>query len=263
MVDGYLTTVVWSILKCGFLQQEALLPLHSLMCHSKSCQQCRNKLYNNTHRHTHTPFNSPWSTTTRVDWYQKKHSPTHTHPDRWTSFINLLHLLWSIASSLFNLHAWPSFFYNLCPGPLWSSSILGPSTSYSIHFFTQSSSSFHSTCPYHRSLFCCSTNVISSVPNLSHLLTWKSVFYLNATHPSDHSHLCSLKCQVSLPCNLLFCTQLLYNLPFIINDTFLCSGTNYLNLFQPVRILASTAVSASPSTLNMSPSTYPLSPALH
>jgi len=99
--------------------------------------------------------------------------------------------------------------------------------------------------------------------SLSHLLTWKSVFYLNATHPSDHSHLCSLKCQVSLPCNILFCTQLLYNLPFIINDTFLCSGTNYLNLFQPVRILASTAASASPSTLNMSPSTYPLSPALH
>jgi len=120
-----------------------------------------------THTDTHTPFNGPWSTTTRVDRYQKKHSPTHTHPDRWTSFINFLRLLWSIASSLFNLHAWPSFFYNLCPGPLWSSSILGPSTSYSIHFFTQSSSSFLSTCPYHRSLFCCSTNVISSVPNLS------------------------------------------------------------------------------------------------
>jgi len=28
------------------------------------------------------------------------------------------------------------------------------------------------------------------------LSAWKSAFYLNATHPSDHSHLCSLKCHL-------------------------------------------------------------------
>jgi len=44
---------------------------------------------------------------------------------------------------------------------------LAPSTSYSIHFFTQSLSSFHNTCPYHCSLFCCSTEIISSNPSLS------------------------------------------------------------------------------------------------
>jgi len=33
---------------------------------------------------------------------------------------------------------------------------LESSTSYSIHFFTQSVSSFRNTCPYHCSLFCCS-----------------------------------------------------------------------------------------------------------
>ena len=44
---------------------------------------------------------------------------------------------------------------------------LGPSTSYSMHFFTQSSSSFRSTCPYQRSLFCCNTNAMSSIPSLS------------------------------------------------------------------------------------------------
>ena len=39
--------------------------------------------------HTHTqPFNSLWSGTTQVGRYQKKHSPTHTHPDHRTSFIN-------------------------------------------------------------------------------------------------------------------------------------------------------------------------------
>jgi len=61
--------------------------------------------------------------------------------------------------------------------------------------------------------------------------------------------------QVSLPCNMLLHTQLLYNLPVIINDTSLLvsSGTNCLNLFQPIRLLAYTAASASPFTLSMSP----------
>jgi len=36
-----------------------------------------------------------------------------------------------------------------------------------IHFFTQSLSSFSNTCPYHRSLFCCSTEIMSSSPNFS------------------------------------------------------------------------------------------------
>ena len=122
----------------------------------------------NTHTHTHTkPFNGPLSRTGRVGRYQKKHSPTHTHPDHQTCFINILHLLQSIASSLFNLCAWQSFsttsvqvFFGLPVG-------LGPSTSSSMHFFTQSSSSFHSTCPYHCRLFCCSTEIMSSIPNIS------------------------------------------------------------------------------------------------
>jgi len=59
------------------------------------CNQCSVKI------HTHTqPFNSRCSGTTRVGRYQKKRSPTHTHPGHWTSFINFLHLLHSIASSV-------------------------------------------------------------------------------------------------------------------------------------------------------------------
>ena len=38
------------------------------------------------------PFNGLWSGTTRVGRYQKKHSPTHTHPDHRASFITFLHL---------------------------------------------------------------------------------------------------------------------------------------------------------------------------
>jgi len=79
----------------------------------------------------------------RVGRYQKKHSPTHTHPDHRTSFINFLHLLRSIASYVFSfyvldspLQTTPSLqvLFGLLVG-------LGPSTSYSTHFFTQSSSS--------------------------------------------------------------------------------------------------------------------------
>jgi len=51
---------------------------------------------------------------------------------------------------------------------------LAPSTSYSIpvHFFTQSLSSFHNTCPYHRNLFCCSTDYRDYVIALSNRNTY-------------------------------------------------------------------------------------------
>ena len=58
------------------------------------------------HYNTHTqPFNGLLSGTTRVGRYQKKHSPTDTHPDDRTSFIIFLHLQQSTASSLFSLRA--------------------------------------------------------------------------------------------------------------------------------------------------------------
>ena len=93
--------------------------------------------------HTHTqPFNGLWSGTTRVGRYLRKHSPTQTHPDHQTSFIIFLHLQRSMASTLFILRAWQSscttslqVLFGLPLG-------LRPWTLYSIHFFTQSSSSF-------------------------------------------------------------------------------------------------------------------------
>jgi len=56
------------------------------------------------------PFYGPLSRTTRVSWYQKKHSPTHhPDPDHHPIFISFLHLPRSIASSLSKLRAWQSF----------------------------------------------------------------------------------------------------------------------------------------------------------
>ena len=50
-------------------------------------------------------FNGRLSVTTQVGRYQKKHSPTHTHPGQRTSFIIFLYLQQSMASSLFSLRA--------------------------------------------------------------------------------------------------------------------------------------------------------------
>jgi len=110
------------------------------------------------------PFNSLWSGTTRVGQYQKKHSPTHTHPDRRTFFINFLHLLRSVASyPLCSVYLLDSPLWQPLSRPLWSWTLYF----HTMHFFTQSSSSFYSTCPYQCGLFCCDTNAVSSIPTLS------------------------------------------------------------------------------------------------
>jgi len=119
--------------------------------------------------HTHNHFTALWilSRTTQVSRYQKKHSPTHTYCDHQSSLICFLHQLWSMASSLFNILAWQCFstislqvFFGLSLGQ-------AHSTSYSIHFFNQSLSSFRSTWPCHIKLFCCGTEIMSSNVSVS------------------------------------------------------------------------------------------------
>jgi len=107
------------------------------------------------------------SGTTQVSQYQKKHSPTQTDRGHQLSFMCFIHLIWSTASCPLNPRTWQSFstislqvFFGLLLG-------LAPSTSYSIHFFTQSLSSIRNICPYHRNLFRCSTKIMSSNPSLS------------------------------------------------------------------------------------------------
>jgi len=110
---------------------------------------------------THNCFTALWilSGTTRMSRYQKKHSPTHTYRGHQSSLICFLHLLWSMASCLFNLCVWQSFstiyvqvFFGL---PL----SLTPSTSYSIHLFTNHCLLFAAHA-HTINLFCCSTNIV-------------------------------------------------------------------------------------------------------
>ena len=152
---------------------------------------------------------------------------TLTHPPSWSSS-NLYELLPSttIHSILHvQFHAWQyvctTSFHVLFGLPLG----LKPSTSYSIHFFTQSVSSFRSTCPHHHNLFCCNINIISSIPSLSlnpllGTLSFTLTLHIHLTifisarwSATSFSFLTG---QVSLLCSILLCTQLLYSLPLLI-----------------------------------------------
>ena len=113
-----------------------------------------------------------------------------TYPDHYPTFISFFHVLWSIASSLFNLCALQSFCTTSVEVLFGLPLGLKPSTSYCIHFFTQSVSSFRNTCPCHRSLF-------AVVPRLYHLFlvclpTLYLRFYL---WPWHHTFIWPFLCQ--------------------------------------------------------------------
>jgi len=176
-----------------------------------------------------------------MSWYQKKHSPCHTYRGHQSPLICFIHLIrpWHppysvhIPDNLFSTVSLQVFFDQ----PLG----LAPSTSYSIHFFTQIIVFFlqQMAIPSHP--------VFTVVPRLCRLIF--------------------LAGQVSLQCNILLCTQLLYNLPLTINDISLLvsNGTNCLNLFLQFEF-------SSPqlhqhlhphSTCHLNNKTYPLTPDLH
>ena len=140
-------------------------------------------------------FYGPLSGTTWVSRYQKKHSPTH-HPDHHPIFIRFFHLPRSIASSMVQMTCL-AIFMHLFPCPLWSTSwsaalhLIFHTFLYPISVF----SSQHMPIPSQPALLQYQYYIIYSQSS-SQLLTWNSVFYLNILHPSDHSHLCSLKCHL-------------------------------------------------------------------
>ena len=172
--------------------------------------------------------------------YQKKQSSAHTHPDYQTSFINFLHLLWSIASSLFSLRAWQSFSTDL---EIYTNNTVYPFLCYEYPYTIRFSLVFllvldhllHTRCissPSHYLLFVAHAHTVTAcsavIPMLCHLyLVSLSVPYLEIFFSlMPHIHLTILISarwsatsfsflagQVSLPCNILLRTQLLYNLP--------------------------------------------------
>jgi len=94
-----------------------------------------------------------------------KETFTHSHlPDHQSTFICFLHLLWSIASSLFNLCAWQSFCTTSLQVLFGLPLGLAAFTSYFIHFFTNHCLLF--TTHAHTSITC-----FAVVPKLCHLIS--------------------------------------------------------------------------------------------
>ena len=109
-------------------QQRSILFTQYMLCF------CAEAVHN-THTHTHNHFTALWnlSGTTRVNRYQKKHSPTTlivviNHPNL-LSPSTTIHGILRIQSTCSTV-----FFHNLSPSFLWSTSWPVTSTSYSIHF---------------------------------------------------------------------------------------------------------------------------------
>jgi len=216
------------------------LKLHLLsICYTTSSTTT----HTHTHKHTYNCFVALWilSGTIRVSQYQKKHSPTHTYRGHQSSksalsiYYDPWHPSCSIHTrdSLFpqSLSKFSLFYLLAWHPPLHTSYISSPN---------QSSS--HNTCPYHRNLFCCSTEIMSSNPSLS-LYPLRGILSSSFTPHIRLTTLISacwsatsfsfLTGQVSLLRNIQLRTQPLYNLPRTINDISLLvsNGTNCLNLF--------------------------------
>jgi len=194
-------------------------PLSFLQAGCPSCRPTNSikalKAYQ-THTHTQPFYGSLDSVRDNSGDPVTEETFTHSHSS-WSqsSLISFLHLLRSMASSLFNLHAWQSFstiflqvFFGLLLG-------LALSTSHSIHFFTQLLSSFRSTCPYHHNLICCSTEIRTSNPSLSlrPLVGTLSCSLMPHIHLTilisarwSATSFSFLMGQISLPCNKLLHT---------------------------------------------------------
>jgi len=169
-------------------------------------------LHTHTHTHTQPFYGSLDFVKDNLDEPVPEETFTRSHLS-W--ILVILHPLRSMASSLFNICAWQPFptislqvFFGLPLG-------LVPSTSYSIHFFTQSPSSFRSTWLYHHNLFCGSTKIMSFNISLclNPLLGTLSCSWTPHIHLTILISACwsapsfsFLMGQDSLPCNILLCT---------------------------------------------------------
>ena len=172
---------------------------------------------------THTqPFNSCLDSVrdNASEPVPKKHSPTHTYHGHQSSLLCILHPLQSIHVQFTCLTV---FFHNLSPSFLWSTSWPG-TLNFILHTFLHPIIVFFFAAHAHTIATC-----FAAVPRLCHLIlvsplpfTWNSIFNIHLTilisAQSSATSFSFLMGQVSLPCNILLRTQLLYNIPLIIDD---------------------------------------------
>jgi len=111
-------------------------------------------------------------------------------------FVVLCLLLWhcwmiNSKHSPFRFMCLTVFFHNLCSSPLWCGTL-----HFMLHMF------HHPIIVFFSQHMHIPSQPVAAVPRICHLFlvsvisTWSSIFYINVTHPSDHSHLCPLKCHL-------------------------------------------------------------------
>jgi len=132
-----------------------LMFMHTCIMHA--CMHARTHAL--THTHTHDRFMAFWIFSGH---WGSAGTRRNIHP--LTPLICFLHLSWSMASSLFTLHAWQSF--TTISLQVFLAGHLPSQTPY-ISLPKKSLSSFLSPCPYHRNLFCCGTEVNPFLGTLS------------------------------------------------------------------------------------------------
>jgi len=141
--------------------------------------------HTHTHTHMHNRFTAVWilSRTTRLSRKPKNHSSTHTYRGYQSSLICFIHLLRSMASSV-QFMCLTVFFHHLSPSFLWFTSWPG-TFHFILHTFLHPIIFFfHSTCRYHRNLFWCSTEIMSSNPNLSISTLYLELYLVVSCHTS-------------------------------------------------------------------------------
>ena len=191
--------------------------------------------------HTHHCFTALWILygTTQVSQFQKKYSPTCTYHGHQSSLIcSIYYDPWHPPCSVYVPDSpFPQSLSKFCLVYLldWHPPLHTPYISSLNHCL----------------LFAAHAHTIATclavVPRLCHLiLVSLSTLYLEL-YLVHLTILISVRCsatsfsfltgKVSLPCNILLCTQLLYNLPLTINDISLLvsNSTNCLNLLHPIQ----------------------------
>jgi len=103
---SYYPSVEIMSLSC-IISKISIISKNSKRSHDRDHIRLRDQLSSRRNYYYHNHFTALWtlSGTTRVSRYQKKHSPTHIYSGYQSSVICFLHLLRSVASYLFNLHA--------------------------------------------------------------------------------------------------------------------------------------------------------------
>jgi len=171
-VACYTSTYCFNLARCCLIHNKVLaLVLCIVSAQSLVDGSCLTNLLVAWQLSLYTVYSSPTTTTILRPFVQDYPVPeetfTHTYPDHQPSFISFLHMLRSMMSFPFNLCAWQSFCATSAQVLFGLPLGLAPSTSCSIHFFTQLLPYFYNTCPYHHNMFCCSTEIMSSNPRVA------------------------------------------------------------------------------------------------